>query len=306
MMINILITTQMMIKDEARWRLVFEKKGVSVDFVPSKQFLTEQECLALPAKYTGWIAGDDEITAAVLDRLAPTLRVISKWGAGIDSIDKEHADVIGVKVLNSPGAFATPVSELAVGYILGLTREIVATDQAVRAGEWPKNQCRALDELSVGILGFGAIGKAIGRRLKPFGCSITFSDPFVEESSGEFMKLEIEQLFRESNVIVVACPLTKRTRQLVDLSLLKLMPRPSYLVNISRGAIVNERDLIWALENQVLRAAALDVYEVEPLSPESDLRNNNVIFGSHNANNTYAIVEAVHNNTVDNLFVGLT
>lgn len=300
-MINVLITTQMMLKDKERWSRLLASVGVNVDFYDSEQRLNESDCMALPVKYSGWIAGDDEITAPVLDRLAPTLSVISKWGAGIDSIDKAYAESIGVKVMNTPGAFATAVSEIAVGYVLTLTREILTTHSQVTSGNWPKTQHKALDELAIGILGYGAIGSAVGARLKPFGCQIAFADPYVDEDLSTPQKVATSQLFNISNIVIVTCPLTANTVGSVGASLLRSMPRPSYLVNVSRGPIVNESDLVDALADNTLSGAALDVYETEPLPLSSSLRSLNVVLGSHNANNTQRTVELVHESTIRNL-----
>ena len=304
MIYNILVTTQMMIHDQPRFREWIEGLGFHVDFIMNDQFMLEPNCLEIPPIYDGWISGDDEITESVLAHLSPKLRVISKWGTGIDSIDLSAARRLGVHVKNSVGAFQNAVGELAVGYALALSRGIFDTHRDVMEGRWPKRQYREMSELCVGLIGFGAIGRGVADRLRPFGCNIIYHDPFCKDS--ELESFSIEALASTADLFIVTASLNESTDGLLGHEFFKRIKRGSFLVNVSRGQLVNEVELMRSLENGQLAGAALDVYHKEPLSSTSMLRRHpNVILGSHNANNTFKTVEYVHQNTIDQLIEAL-
>jgi D-3-phosphoglycerate dehydrogenase / 2-oxoglutarate reductase len=297
MPIRILVSTQMMIHNQLRFRDWIEGLGFEVDFIMNEQFLSEDDCLKIKPIYEGWIAGDDQITEKVVDHLKGRLKVISKWGTGIDSINKEYAEKNGISIKNSPGAFADAVGEMAVSYLLALTRGIVETDRKIRNGEWPKVQYKTLSGMRVGLIGLGAIGMSTANRLNSLGCEILYSDPLVDSENYE--KVSIRRLFEKSSAIVITSNLNHSTYRLVDRCLFELTKNGLYIVNVGRGPIINENSLIEALISGKVIGAALDVFEQEPLSMNSELRLfQNVILGSHNANNTICAVEYVHNNSI--------
>jgi D-3-phosphoglycerate dehydrogenase len=297
---KILITTQMMIHDQERFGKRLSDFGYDVDFVMNEQYLTEKQCLNIKAEYDGWIAGDDQITKRVIDHFRPSLKAVSKWGTGIDSIDLDYANEVGLIVTNSPGAFEDAVGELAVAYLLVLTRGIMETHNSVLAGGWPKRRYHDLADLTVGIIGMGAIGRGVAKRIKGLGSDVIYTDPKV--LTEEYRRVEFNELMTNSNAIIVTCNLSNSTYHLINSTTLSLCHYTPYLINVSRGPIVDEEALAKALEQGVLSGAALDVFEVEPLQEESSLRSlDNIVFGSHNANNTYNAVEYVHENTIINL-----
>lgn len=297
---KIIVSTQMMIHNQKLFRSLLEEKDFDVDFIMNTQFLDEADCLNIPPHYDGWIAGDDMITAQVIDHHKDRLKVISKWGTGIDSIDKDYAEKNGIKVKNSPGAFPNAVGEMAVAYLLSLTRGIVETDRKVREGQWPKKQYKNLTGMQVGLIGMGAIGQGVARRLEALGCIISYSDPVIELAC--YHKKSQKDLFVESDTIIVTCNLNPSTYHLVNKDMFSLSKKGIYLINVARGPVVIQSDLIEALETGKVIGAALDVFEDEPLSMDNPLRKfDNVILGSHNANNTQDAVEFVHKNTIDNL-----
>ena len=302
---KILVSTQMMIHEQTRFREKLEGLGLEVDFLMNEQNVTEAECLRIEPKYSGWIAGDDEITASVLDHMSPNLKVISKWGTGLDSINIEYAKTKGISVKNSPGAFAEAVGEMAVAYLLALSREVIKTDREVRDGNWPKVQMKTLSEMKVGIVGLGAIGESAARYISALGGTIHYFDPFVV--SEEFERLDdIGLLFNASDAVVITTSLTKETRGLVNKDVISKAGSGVLLVNVSRGPVIVEDDLVWGLETGLILSAALDVFEKEPVPKDSRLITfKNVIFGSHNANNTAKAVEFVHANTIDQLHSSL-
>jgi D-3-phosphoglycerate dehydrogenase len=297
---NILITTQMMIHEQDRFAEWLNSLGCKVDFVMNDQYLSESQCLALNNCYDGWIAGDDQITKAVIDHFQPRLKVISKWGSGIDSIDLLHAKSTGLTIANSPGAFQDSVGEMAVGYLLALTRGLIHTHTEVLNFRWPKTRYRTLIGMKVGIVGFGAIGQGVASRLESLGCEVHYSDPNVD--THYYIKQNLADLVALNESIIITCALNDSTRGLFDNDVLTGMRENSYLINVSRGPIINEQALLSSLKEGKFAGVALDVYEVEPLATLSPLRDfENVIFGSHNANNTIDAVEFVHKNTIDEL-----
>ena len=290
----------MMIHDQEHFREVLSGYGYDVHYVMNEQFLTEQDCLKLDPVYDGWIAGDDKITKDVIDHLIPRLKVVSKWGTGIDSIDVEYARSKGLRVLNSPGAFRDAVGELALAYLLALTRGILQTHISVASGGWPKTRFRELSNLTVGVVGMGAIGEGVAERVKKLSGRVIFTDP--ARMNNGYEKVELKELMKLSDVIIITCDLNSSTIHLINEETLRYCDNAPYLINVSRGPIVDEASLFRALKDGVLSGAALDVYEEEPLPNESPLRSlRNVIFGSHNANNTYNAVKEVHRRTIANL-----
>ena len=294
----------MMIHDKKRFRKWSESLGLQVDFVMNEQYLCEEDCLKISPDYDGWIAGDDQVTEKVLRHFTPKLKVISKWGTGIDSIDVDSAEELGVQVKNSVGAFASAVGEIAVAYALNLTRGINQTHTAVLQGGWPKKQYKDMSQLCVGLLGLGAIGSGVADRLQPFGCRIIYHDPFIKNS--EYESYSLEKFASTADVFILTANLNDATRNIIGYDFLQLVKDGSFLINVSRGQLIDENELQKALYDGRLAGVALDVYQDEPLPQSSSLLNySNVIFGSHNANNTLRAVEYVHQNTFDNLMNGL-
>lgn len=300
-MVNkILVTTQMMIHDQDRFQDWLIDLGYEVDFVMNEQFLSESECLELEPIYTGWIAGDDEVTSVVIDHLCPQLKIISKWGTGLDSIDISYAKVKGLTIKNSPGAFKDAVGELAVGYLLALTRGIVKTHVSVMSESWPKQQYRTLVGMKVGLVGLGAIGLGVAQRLSALGCEIVYCDPRV--NSSVYKKIGLDELCSHCEALVLTCNLNATTHHLVNKEFLSKSKKGLFVINVGRGALIDEAALLCALESNDIGGAALDVYEAEPLPKKSKIRSfDNVILGSHNANNTVCAVEFVHKNTISQL-----
>lgn len=297
---KILVSTQMMIHDQERFSKWLSSYGYDVDFVMSNQFLSEDDCLKIRPIYDGWIAGDDEITDRVLLHHQKKLKVISKWGTGIDSIDIVKAKKCNISILNSPGAFKHAVGELAVSYTLALTRGIVETHNSVLNGKWPKKQYKDLSEYNIGIIGFGAIGQGVAQKLSSFDTNIFYYDPYVDDTN--YQSLSFSELSKKCNIFILTASLNQSTRNIIDEKFFSNLKFQSFIINVSRGQLINESSLIQAIKERKVIGAALDVYEIEPLSNDSELKKfSNIIFGSHNANNTLKAVEYVHENTINNI-----
>jgi D-3-phosphoglycerate dehydrogenase len=266
--------------------------------------------LQYAGQYDGTISGDDKYTARVLEACAPRLKVISKWGTGIDSIDSAAAARLGIKVCRTPNAFTLPVADSILGYILAFARRQPWMDRAMRTGVWEKLPGRALSECTLGVVGVGNIGKAVLRRARAFGMKLLGNDiipippDFTLENYIEMTSLE--DLLARSDFVSLNCDLNPTSDHLIDARTLARMKPSAVLINTARGQIVNEPDLIEALQKGTIAGAGLDVYEVEPLPIDSPLLQiDNVLIAPHNANSSTIAWERVHRNTIRNLLEGL-
>ena len=281
-----------------RFRERFEKEGIEIVVPKVNERLSEEELLPIIGDIDALLCGDDKVTRKVLEA-APKLKVISKWGTGIDSIDQEAAREHGVAVKNTPNAFSEPVADSVLGYMLCFAREIIGLDRKMREGVWSKKMTVTLAERTLGIIGLGNVGHAILRRAEAFGMKILATD--IKEINSPYM-VQLEKLLHESDFVSINCDLNPTSHYLINKDTLSKMKPTAYLINAARGPIVNERDLIEALENQVIAGAALDVFEEEPLPASSPLfQMKNVILSPHNTNGSPKAWENVHENTVNNL-----
>jgi D-3-phosphoglycerate dehydrogenase len=281
-----------------RFRTQFETEGIEMVIPKVKERLSEEELLDLIGDIDGVLCGDDRITAKVI-RSAPKLKVISKWGTGIDSIDKEEAILHGISVMNTPNAFTDPVADSVLSYILCFARGTIDLDRKMRSGIWEKKLNMALNECTLGVIGVGNVGGAVVRRAQAFGMKIIGND--IKEKPFIFMST-LEVLLHESDYVSINCDLNPTSFHLMNKDRFSLMKKTAYIINAARGPIIDEVDLVEALRNGVIAGAALDVYEEEPLPNDSPLRKmNNVILSPHNTNASFLAWERVHQNTVNNL-----
>lgn len=305
---QILVTCRQMQVELPRHRDRIEKLGYEVvapDLGARQQF-TAAELLEYGPRMVGIIAGDDELDREFFDG-ADDLKVLIRWGIGMDSVDHEAAREHAVTVRNTPGVFGYEVADSAFGYILNLARGHIVVDAAVRRGEWPKREGVTLAGARLGIVGFGSIGREIATRGRGFGMDVVAFDPFVENPAHGVAMVPLDELMSTSGFIVLACPLTPDTVRLIDADRLALARPDAYLVNVARGPVVVEADLIAALKAGRLAGAGLDVFEVEPLPMDSELRAlPNVVLGAHNASNTREGVARASAAAVDFLIEELT
>jgi len=293
-----------------RFRPLFAEYGIELILADAKERLEENALLAYAGRFDGVICGDDRFSARVLEACSPRLKVISKWGTGIDSIDKEAAERLDIRVCRTPNAFTLPVADSVLGYILAFARRQPWMDQAMKAGRWDKIPGRSLSECTLGVVGVGNIGKAVIRRARAFGMRMLGNDiveiapDFVAEYNVEMTGLE--DLLAQSDFVSLNCDLNPTSYHLINENTLAWMKPNAILINSARGPMIDEPALIKALREGALAGAALDVFEVEPLSNESPLLEMaNVMLAPHNSNSSPAAWERVHWNTIRNLLEGL-
>jgi D-3-phosphoglycerate dehydrogenase len=293
-----------------QFRPLFDAAGIEVLVVPVKERLAEAEILKHAGKIDGALCGDDQWTARALEAAAPRLKVIAKWGTGVDSIDREAAARLGVLVANTPEAFTDAVADSVLAYVLAFARRTPWLDRAMKDGRWEKLPGRALHECTLGVVGVGAIGKQVLRRARAFGMRLLGNDiiemppAFVREVGVEMIGLK--DLLARSDFVSLNCDLNPTSRHLINRQTLGWVKAGAVLINTARGPIVDQGALIEALQTGALAGAALDVFEEEPLADESPLRRmDNVLLAPHNANSSPSAWERVHRNTLRSLFAGL-
>jgi D-3-phosphoglycerate dehydrogenase len=295
------------VMEEWRERLVIE--GVELVAAKVNERLSEAELIDIIANIDGIICGDDRITKRVLDA-APRLKVISKWGTGIDSIDSEEAKRRGIPVYRTPNAFSEPVADTVLGYILTFARKLPWMDRDIRRGNWNKPPLVSLRECVLGVVGVGDCGKAVVRRAMAFGIHILGND--IVEISQDFLAktgiemVSLDKLLASADFVSLNPDLNRTSYHLIGKQQLEMMKPGAYLINASRGPVVDEAALIEALQNKHIAGAGLDVFEEEPLPQNSPLRNfDNCLLAPHNANSSPEAWQRVHENTVRNLLKGL-
>jgi D-3-phosphoglycerate dehydrogenase len=307
---TILLSAPYMVPYAERFRPVFEHYGLELIVYNVRERMDENELLAYAGQIDGAVCGDDRFTARVLQACAPRLKVISKWGTGIDSIDQQEAARLGIQVCRTPNAFTLPVADTVLGYILAFARRLPWMDRAIKSGQWQKNPGRSLSECTLGVIGVGNCGKGVLRRARAFGMKLLGNDiiaiapDFILENGLEMTGLE--DLLARSDFVSLNCDLNPTSRHLMSTHTLSLMKPEAVLINTARGPIVDEAALVQALQARKIAGAALDVFEVEPLPADSPLlKMDQVMLAPHNANSSPAAWERVHWNTINNLLKGL-
>lgn len=246
-----------------------EKAGVEVKLNPFAARLTEKQVIDLLGTDTiGLIAGLEPLTKNVL-QAAKSLKVIARVGTGLDSVDLVAAKELEIIVLNTPDAPTKAVAELTIAHILGLLRHLSQADRQIRNGIWKGLMGSLLETKTVGIVGFGRIGKRVATLLSAFGASVLISD--AQAKSGDFQNVGLDELCTRSDIVSLHLPYSEATHHIIDEKRINLMKKGSFIVNISRGGLVDEAMLLAALKSGHLAGAALDCFEQEPY--EGELRN---------------------------------
>ena len=251
----------------------------------------------------GIICGDDRITEKVINN-APNLKVIVKWGTGIDSINRKYAGLKGIPVRNTPDAFITPVAESTIGLMLSIVRRIDENNRKMHEGKWEKIRAFTLFELTIGIIGYGRIGSAVAGKLKTFTDNVIWHDIKTDDElnpEGKFSgkRVTLSELLHRSDIITVHCDLNPTSRHLISEENILQMKDGVILINTARGPVVNEPDIEKYLRTGKIGFAGLDVFEKEPLPEDSFLRScDRCILLSHNTNSSPLHWERVHLNSI--------
>jgi phosphoglycerate dehydrogenase-like enzyme len=260
--------------------------------------LDEGEMAELVRGCAGLIVGVDPVTASVLE--AGPLRVVVKYGSGMDNIDIAAAEARGVRLSSTPGANSRSVAELAIALLLALARNVALHDRNVRAGSWSRTTGIELAGKTLGLVGYGAIGREVARIARGLDMDVVAHDPLVEEADVPLISLD--ELYATSDAVSLHLPLMPETREMVGAEELAAMKPTALLVNTARGGLVDEDALADALRSRRLAGAALDGFAEEPL-PDSPLRGlDSVVFSPHAGAATQDAVLRTASRAVDQLF----
>jgi len=239
------------------------------------------------------IVGVQKITREMMQN--SSVKIIAKHGVGVDNIDLEAATELGIPVTVTPNANAVSVAELTIGFIFALSKKLIDLhNNLYQKRQFVSNVGLELHGKTLGVVGFGSIGKEVAKRALCLGMRVLVYDPYVEESVLRelgFEKVELDQLLRQSDFVSLHVPLNETTRHLIDREKLSLMKKTAYLINTARGGVVNEEALIEALKNGQIAGAALDVFNAEPLPADSPFFDcPNVIMTPHVGAHTYEAI----------------
>jgi D-3-phosphoglycerate dehydrogenase len=269
-------------------RTMLEEAGIKLIRNEKKRLLIEPEMKELIKGCNVAICGAEPMSANVMDQ-APDLRFIARCAVGLDSIDLMAARERNIGVSYVPGANAEAVAELTVSHILTLIRGVQQGDRLMREGKWLRVLGRSLEELTIGIIGVGRIGRRVAKYLSMFGARIIANDINPDESLHDHIKIEWvskDRLLKESDIVSIHVPKTPDTLDLISYEELKIMKNDAFLINCARGGLVNEDALLQALKNNKIAGAGLDVYGVEPYEGGPLSKLPNVIMTCHMGANT--------------------
>jgi len=299
---KILVTCPPMLGMIESFRADFAAKGLELTAAQVTQTMSEQELIDLLPGFDGWIIGDDPASSRVLEAGAcGKLRAIVKWGVGVDNVDFVAAKRLGLKSANTPGVFGKEVADLAMHYVSGLARHSFRIDREIRSDfAWPKPAGISLAGKNVGLVGFGDIGRNTAKRLLAAEMNLFVYDPYYQHQECiDAMQMVWPEGLGKMDFVVFTAPLTPETHHMLNVNTAKQLKDGVRIVNVGRGPLIQEAALVEGLASGKIHSVALDVFETEPFSPASQLRQYpDNIFGSHNASNTIDAVARVSKQTI--------
>lgn len=304
---KVLVTCPPMLGLIDEFRHVFAEKNIELVTPKVVQTLTEDELCEILPEMDGWIIGDDPATERVFTAgKAGKLKAAVKWGVGVDNVDFRACQKLDIPIINTPNMFGAEVAGIAVSYVLGLSRQTYLVNDGVKKGEWPKPAGISLMNRTVALIGYGDIGQQTAKRLHAFDMKINCYDPFAKPTREEMRNYSFKKwpkALEDADFVVITCALTPDTRHMINADSIAKMKDGVRIVNVSRGPVIDEAALIEGLKSGKVHSAGLDVFEVEPLPEDSELRNfPRNIFGTHNGSNTVDGVRRATEQAIKELF----
>ena len=301
---RLLITTTSFQDTPGQHHELIAKAGFEVE--RARGPLPEAEMLKLVGSFDAILCGDDAFTRPVLQKCLPRLKVLSKYGIGVDKIDVAAATDLKIPVTYCPGVNHVTVAEHTFGLLLSLTRLIPQQDAIVKKGEWKRSTGRELAGKTLGILGLGRIGKEVAKRAVAFEMRVCAFDLYWDEAFAKQHGIErkpaAEDVLRASEVVSLHMNLTDENKEFVNASRIALMKKGAYLLNCSRGGLIHEADVAAALKSGQLGGYGADVVEPEPILKTNPLLGApNVVLTPHVASRTYESVERQATMAAENL-----
>jgi D-3-phosphoglycerate dehydrogenase len=264
-------------------------RGSTLDLVPQGKKLSQEELIQAIGEYDAAIVGVEKITASII-QAARKLKVIAKHGAGVDNIDVKAASGRGIVVTSAPGANSDSVADLTMGLFLSLARRIPFADQSIRTGGWPRLVGSQIFRKVLGIIGLGDIGKKVAKRAAGFEMKVNAYDVFRDEAFAQqwgITYLPLDELLATADFISIHVPSIPATFKMIGERELRLMKKEAFLVNISRGDVLDEEALYRVLKERSIQGAALDVFSSEPPKESPLLTLDNVVLTPHMGAYTY-------------------
>lgn len=295
---KVLVTCPPMLGMIEQFRPYFAARQIEITAPKMVQTLSVDELKLLVPQHDGWIIGDDPATRDVFEiGKKGLLKAAVKWGVGIDNVDVAACKDLNIAVANTPEMFGPEVADIALSYVLALARETFLIDRGIRSGGWPKPRGISLAGKTLGLVGLGDIGRNLAQRAFACELKVLAWDPAYSSPPAGFDAVEIDRWPRrigDADFLVFTCSLNSANRHMLNADIVTRAKDGVRIVNVARGALIQEEALIDALRCGKVHSAALDVFENEPLSMDSPLRRfDRCIFGSHNASNTEeAVVRA--------------
>ncbi len=305
---KILITPRTFGKTDTGPIEVLRSQGYELTFNPYGRLLTEDEMINLLSDVDGIIVGLDPMTDKVLNS-APKLKIISKYGVGIDNIAINCATEHKIMVTNTPGANSLAVAELTMGLILDVARQISFSDRRLRQNKWGRYYGFELKDKTLGLIGTGQIAREVAVRARGFGMKILGFDLFPDTEWARTVDatyLPLDELLAAADIVSLHLPLTKDTYHFISGRELAIMKQTAILINTARGGIVDDEALFQALQANQIAGAGLDVYEKEPPVDSMFLSLDNVVLTSHIGAHTREALSRMSKMAVDNLVAGLS
>jgi D-3-phosphoglycerate dehydrogenase len=306
---KILITPRSFVKAKDKALELFKNYDFEIIENTTGETFNEEEMIDICSDIDGIIVGVDPMTEKVLNS-AKKLRAISKYGAGLDNIDLNIAKERGIKVERAVATNSTSVAELAVGLFFSIARSIESSARSVRNGGWGRTVGCELTAKTVGIIGLGSIGREVARMAHGLGMKIIGYDPYFNDEiyfkKMEIQKKGLDELYANSDFISLHLPLTNETKHMINSETLSMMKKTAYIINTSRGSLVDEDALYEALVNGVIAGAAQDVFSKEPPGKHKLLELDNFILTAHIGAQTKEAVERMAVQSTKNLIKMLT
>lgn len=304
---KVLITPRSFEKIKDRFDKIFEDEGIDAIMNPYGRVLSEEEIERLIKDVDGIIVGVDPITSRVLEK-AHNLKVISKYGVGVDNIDLQKAKEKNIVVTNTPGVNSNAVAELTVGLIINVLRKINLSDKRTREGYWERFIGKELSGKTLGIIGTGSIGRRVIKLLKGFDLKILCYDKYPDNNwalSEGASYVSLPELLQNSDIISIHVPLTEETYHLISEKELSMVKKDVVIINTSRGGIIDEEALYKFLKRGQILGAGLDVFENEPPKNSPLFELDNVVITSHIGAHTEEAIMNMAIIAVENLILVL-
>ena len=272
-------------------------------FNPLERPLSEDELIPLISGCTGFIAGLDSVTRKVIEN-APDLKVISRYGVGVDQVDIKAAKEKGIVVCNTPGSNANAVADLAFALLLCIARKVPLLDRKTREGQWIRSTGFELFGKTIGIVGLGAVGKAVAKRASGFSMSVMAYDPFINTEYAQANNItaaSFDEVIGEADIISLHLPLTDETRYIISNEVMQKMKNGAVIINTARGGLIDEKAAYDHLKSGHLGGLGLDAFETEPPGSSTLFFLDNVVLTPHTGAHTSEAIAAMAGLSVKNL-----